>query len=108
VFTAETMKMPSSGMRDSVALVRTGVSEDRIASIIRVERSSEQGTMLAVTSNRSALIRLLVTVNVPSPPILVTPMIEEVSSSETSVLTKNTRRHIPQDGILHPQSTFFP
>jgi hypothetical protein len=32
------------------ALIRTGVSEERIASIIRVERISELGT-LAVTSN---------------------------------------------------------
>jgi hypothetical protein len=43
--------MPSSGMLRRVALVRTHVSEDRIAFIIRVERIGEPGT-LAVTSNR--------------------------------------------------------
>jgi hypothetical protein len=34
-----------------VVLVRTGVKEEVIASIIRVERISELGTTLAVTGN---------------------------------------------------------
>jgi hypothetical protein len=36
-----------------VALVRTDVSEERSASIIRVARISELGTMLAITSNNA-------------------------------------------------------
>jgi hypothetical protein len=40
-----------------VALERTDVSEERIASIIRVTRFGELGTALAITSNRRTLRR---------------------------------------------------
>jgi hypothetical protein len=79
-----------------VALVRTYASEELSASIIRVTEIGEVGSTLAFTCNR-----VLVTANVPSSPIPVTLMMEEILLWETSVLTRVTRRDIPEDGILH-------
>jgi hypothetical protein len=95
--------MVSSGMLCHVALVRTDVLEELSASFIRVTRISELGTTLAVTSKYllCSMRRLLVTASVvPSSPILVTLMKEALSSSEPSVLTRATRRNIPEDTIL--------
>jgi hypothetical protein len=45
----------TSGMLRRVALARTDVLQELSASFIRVTRLGEQGTMLAVTSNRRTL-----------------------------------------------------
>jgi hypothetical protein len=75
-------RMASSGMLRRVAPVRTDVSEERSASVIRVTSIGELGTTLAVTRNRRTLT-------------------EALSSSETSILTRATRCNIPEDAILH-------
>jgi hypothetical protein len=49
--------MVSSEMLRRVTLVKTDVSEELSASIIRVTRIGKLGTMLAVTSNRGTLRR---------------------------------------------------
>jgi hypothetical protein len=79
--------MASSGLLRRVALVITDVSEELSASIRRTLRSVR---------------RLLVTASVvPSSAILVTLMMETLSSPETSVITRATRRKNPEDAILH-------
>jgi hypothetical protein len=97
--------MASTGTLRCVALVRTDVSEELNASIIGVTRIGELGTTSAITSNQRTLLlrsvrRLLVLADVPSSPILVTPMMEVLSSSKMSVLTRITGRNTLEDVIL--------
>jgi hypothetical protein len=81
--------MVSSGMLRRVALVRTYVSEELIASFMRLTRIGELGKTLAVSS-----VFL-------SSQILVSVMKEALSSSETSILPRATRRNIQEDAIRH-------
>jgi hypothetical protein len=54
------------------------------------------------------VLRLLVTAKVvPSSPFLVTLIMEAIRSSETSVLTRATRRHILEDDILRIVHSLF-
>jgi hypothetical protein len=77
--------MSFSGMLRRVAVVRTDIPEERIASFIRV-----------------CVSRSLITANVVlCSPILVILMTEAIRSTETSVLTMATRRNMQEDGILH-------
>jgi hypothetical protein len=79
----------SSGLLRRVALVRTDVSEESGDSFIKVTKIGELGTTQAATSNRRTLRRN------------VTLMKEAPGSSETSILTRATRRNNPEDTILH-------
>jgi hypothetical protein len=75
--------MASSGMLRRVAFLKTDVSEEHLVFLHSVRR-------------------LLVAASVvPSSPILVTLMKETLGSSEMSVLTRATRRNIPEDAILY-------
>jgi hypothetical protein len=76
-----------------VALVRTDISDGRIASIISLTRFGELGTILAVTNNRCTLIRNTVS--------LVILMMEAIRCTETSFLTRGTWCHIPEYVIVH-------
>jgi hypothetical protein len=89
--------MQSSGMLRCAPLVRTDVSEESIASIIKVTRICELDA--ALTAQHTSVVD---TVNIDhSSPILVTLMMEAIRSSETSVLTTATRSNIPEDGAVH-------
>jgi hypothetical protein len=79
--------MPFSVMLRCVTPVRTDVSEEGITSIIRVTRVGE---LLLVTANV-----------IPSSLILFTLMMEVIRSSKTSIFTKATWHHIPEEWILH-------
>jgi hypothetical protein len=91
-----------------MALIRTDISEELIASIIRATIIGDLGATLAVSSYRSthivflhSFLRVLGIVNfVPSSPILVTLMMVALRSSETSAVTRAALRNIPGDCIL--------
>jgi hypothetical protein len=76
-----------------ITLLRTDVSEERIASIIIISFS---------------VLQLVVSANfVPSSLILFTLMMEAIRSFEMSLFTIATQRHILEDGIpylniIHP------
>jgi hypothetical protein len=89
--------MVSSELLRRVALVRTDVSEEPGSSFIRVTKIGEPGTTQAVRSVRRLLVAASV---VPSSSIYVTLMKEAPGSSETSVLTRATRRNNSEDTIL--------
>jgi hypothetical protein len=86
--------MVSSGMLLHVILVRTEVSDECSASIIRVTRIGEIAFIFSV---RLLLVTAIV---FPISRILVTLIMEALRSFEISVHTTVTRRNIQQDVII--------
>jgi hypothetical protein len=74
-----------------VDLVWSDVSEKRIASIFRVEKSVSKEPEWAVRSHLLILVRRS---------RISTLKMESIYSCEKSVYTRSTRRQIPKDGIL--------
>jgi hypothetical protein len=66
-----------------VDLFWTDVSEEHITSNLRVEKSNGDSVCSHLLTDFSTL------------------KLETIRSSETSVQKRSTRRHIPEDGILH-------
>jgi hypothetical protein len=81
--------------RYAVWLLKDPMFRRNSASIIRVTRIGELGTTLAVTSNRRTLRRNITVYIV----YIITLMMEALLSSQTSVITRATRRT--------PQKTAF-
>jgi hypothetical protein len=79
-----------------MALARTNVLKEGISSIIMAKRISGLGSTLPVTSNSAGNV-------IPSSLILFTLLMEALRYSETSVLTRATRGHIAEGGILQLQ-----
>jgi hypothetical protein len=94
-----------------VDLERTDDSEEGFVSIIRVDRISELGTTLVVELPfQEDLFTVRLEACLPYDlgrlKSLVTLKMEATCSSETSVLTGATRRHISEDNILIKNCVF--
>jgi hypothetical protein len=95
-------RMPSFGMWRRVDLVWTDVSEERIASIFRVEKSSSEEPAWSDDCSLHPLAHADSSLE-----DFYTLKMEVMRSSETSVHTRSTRRHIPEDGIFFGLLSLF-
>jgi hypothetical protein len=97
--------MPFPGILHRVALVRIDVSDECSASVIRVTRIGDLGTLEANRKRHVVFLRivfhLLVTANVVlSVPILLILMMKALDSSETRILARAIRCNNQENNIL--------
>jgi hypothetical protein len=86
--------MPASGAFHRVALVRTDVSEERLVSTFTMTRTNELGTSATLChSIASQRASVAVSAAVPSSPILVTLMMQNVGSYRSHTTERPIRRH---------------
>jgi hypothetical protein len=89
-----------------VALVIKDVSEECIVSSTNPTRIGELGSTLAVFL--LSMLRFLVTANiVPISPNIVTLIVEDIRSTETSIPIRTTQHNIQKNGVLHQTSIFL-
>jgi hypothetical protein len=86
-------------------LVKTDVSEERVASIFSVREKTREirESEVTVRSGKNSLflpLRTVTSLSRISRVFSLTLKMEATRSSETSVLTNYTRRKIPEDGLL--------
>jgi hypothetical protein len=74
-----------------LALVRTDISEECIASIIKVKRIEARYVFQLLITARALHSSL----------IIFTLIMKAIRSSKTSIITCAVRRNIPEDPILH-------
>jgi hypothetical protein len=75
-------------------------SDERSVGVVRLRTKRHE--VCSASFWNALMFRSFVVINLlPSSLILFTLIIEVILSSETSVLTRATRHHIQEDGILH-------
>jgi hypothetical protein len=95
--------MSFSGMLGRVALVKTENSRG----MHRYHHGGDKNQRARNVSSKQQLkhtAKVVTATTVPSSLIHFIPMIKAIRPSKTSLLTRATLRHIPEDAILHLQT----